>query len=103
MQAAALANRRASERRLVQRSAECRLGGSHLPGEVRDESRGGVFFAFSDGDSTPGDAHLRYEPELGDAVMLAYADGDRTVATVRWRGHSSEHGCLGLGLQFDEL
>ncbi len=101
MQSAALANRRTSARRLVQRSAECRLGGSRLAGEVRDESRGGVFFAV--GEATDEATALRYEPELGDPVMLAYADGDRTVATVRWRGHSSEHGCSGLGLQFDEL
>ncbi len=99
---AALANRRAFERRMVQRRAECRLGGSRIAGEVRDESQGGVFFAVVKSGGAE-DEPLRYEPELGDAIMLAYPDGDRAVATIRWQGHSSEHGCEGLGLEFEDL
>jgi hypothetical protein len=42
----------------------------------------------------------------GDVVWGRIVLGDREhvfSATVRWRGFSRNHGCSGIGLQFDEL
>ncbi len=106
MLALAQDDRRAVLRHKVERPAECRLGGSSLVGTVQDESEVGAFFAVERHEVPQNDDALAYHPELGDLVLLHYREeGDHKLklATVKWRGHSHEHGCDGLGLCFDEF
>ncbi|MBN1960501.1 MAG: PilZ domain-containing protein [Deltaproteobacteria bacterium] len=106
MTAFAQVERRHTPRQLVFMGAECRLGGAALTGVIRDQSNGGVFFTpTQDGDIILKKVQLSFEPELGDFVLLTYADENilmRKPATVCWFGYSHEHSCEGLGLAFVE-
>lgn len=106
MLAIAQVDRRAAPRHIVRRPAECRRKGRLLAGTVRDESDEGIFFALDCKTNPHEPTPIPYQPQLGDLVVLFYrgiGDHKLTVARVRWRGHSYEHGCEGLGLQFDDF
>jgi hypothetical protein len=81
--------RRQSRRLLSQRTATLRAGELTLPGEIRDCSAGGVFFA------------TQLLIEIGERGSLTLGDVEISVQVVWLRGNAHEEG-PGMGLCFDD-
>ncbi|MEZ4272485.1 MAG: PilZ domain-containing protein [Myxococcota bacterium] len=86
---------------------EARLGDDLFVGSVLDLSPGGAFFRPEAGliDNCFTQLHRNLEGlSVGSIFEFTVHANDEvpvlTVATVRWKGHSSLHGCTGVGLQF---
>jgi len=107
----AATEKRRFPRHTVSWQGGCQRGDTVVWGCVLDINVGGVFLREESsfvagqrglsGRSTsqlnPGDkAVLTYTAEAGESPV-------RVLATVCWRGHSSLHGCPGIGLRFDDL
>ncbi len=93
-----LAHRRSFARESVRWRAEISTPGATLEAEVRDISAVGAFVV----------APTPLVAASGERLRLRiFLPWDRQVldvdATVRWRGKSVEHGCEGLGVQFDDV
>lgn len=96
-----LGERRGRTRFAVRWQAECRIGGHKLAGIIRDVSIHGMFFELS-----AKAAEAARLADVDDPVILSYVPSPASsrvvrVASVRWSGLSSKHGCVGFGLQHD--
>jgi hypothetical protein len=91
--------RRRAGRHATQWAAHASGQGTHLIGStVWDVSRTGLFLAPPDGESLP---------NVGSSLRISvfpFGDGSGidAMGIVRWAGESPQHGCPGLGIEFEQ-